>query len=310
MSSDFSIVLIGQAAFGEKVLNALVDSGENIAGVFCSPDKPDRPVDPIKSAALEHDIPVFQFKRMRDAQAIDAFKNLNADLGVMAFVTDIVPMEILQAPTQGTIQYHPSLLPKHRGPSSINWPIIQGETKTGLSIFWPDDGLDTGPILMQREVTIGPDDTLGTVYFDNLFSLGVDALVESIGLVKGGVAPRIEQNHELMTYEGWCKVEDTVIDWSENVDTIYNLIRGADPSPGASTTFQGESIQFYNASKSRDRATEPPGTIISIGGDGMEIACTNGTITVRRVKPKGAKKISVAEWSVQADSCAGQRFGE
>jgi methionyl-tRNA formyltransferase len=310
MSSDFSIAIIGQAAFGESVLNALMDAGENIVGVFCSPDTTGRPVDPIKATAELHGIPVFQFKRMRDADAIDAFKNLNADLGVMAFVTDIVPMEILQAPSQGTIQYHPSLLPKHRGPSSINWPIIQGETKTGLSIFWPDDGLDTGPILMQKEVAVGPDDTLGSVYFDHLFSLGVDAMVESVALVKSGNAPRIEQDHTLMTYEGWCRAVDTVIDWSDSVDAIYNLVRGADPSPGAGSTFNGESVQFYNASKGADSPSETPGTILSIGGEGLEIACTGGTITIRRIKPKGGKKVAVTEWIEQVGVKPGQRFGD
>jgi len=228
----------------------------------------------------------------------------------MAFVTDIVPMEILEAPTQGTIQYHPSLLPKHRGPSSINWPIIQGETKTGLSIFWPDDGLDTGPILMQKEVAIGPDDTLGSIYFNNLFAMGVDALVESVSLVKNGNAPRIEQDHTLMTYEGWCKPKDAIIDWSESVGTVYNLVRGADPSPGAGTTFQGDPIQFYNASIQENDPSEKPGTITSATEEGMDIACNGGTITVRRVKPSGSKKISAQDWAKENNVQIGHHFGE
>ena len=148
------------------------------------PDREGRPFDPIKQEATERDIPVFQFRRMRRKVAIDAFLELNADLCVMAFVTDIVPDEILEAPTHGTIQYHPSLLPKHRGPSSMNWPIIWGETVTGLSIFWPDKGLDTGPILLQKEVEITPDDTLGSLYFGKLYQMGVDAMVESVQMVR------------------------------------------------------------------------------------------------------------------------------
>ena len=162
MAGDMRIALIGQAAFGESVLNAVVERGENVVGAFCPPDREARALDPIKVAAQDRDIPVFQFRRMRDAEAIDAFKGLNADLCIMAFVTDIVPEQVLQAPTRGTIQYHPSLLPRHRGPSSINWPIIQGEARTGLTIFWPDRGLDTGPILLQRETQIGPADTVGS----------------------------------------------------------------------------------------------------------------------------------------------------
>jgi methionyl-tRNA formyltransferase len=150
MAGDMRIVIIGQEAFGGKVLEALAEQGENVVGVFVPPDREGRPLDPLKVAAQERDIPVLQFRRMRAQEAIDVFMELKADLGVMAFVTDIVPDEILEAPTKGTIQYHPSLLPKHRGPSSINWPIIQGEAETGLTIFWPDKGLDTGPVLLQK----------------------------------------------------------------------------------------------------------------------------------------------------------------
>ena len=202
MADDFRIALIGQAAFGESVLNALVENGENVVAALCPPDRAGRAADPLKTAAEGHGVPVLQFRRMRNRDAIDAFEALNADLCVMAFVTDIVPDAILEAPTHGTIQYHPSLLPLHRGPSSINWPIIQGDEKTGLTIFWPDKGLDTGPILLQKETEIGPDDTLGSVYFGRLFPMGVDAMVEAVGMVKDGSAPRVEQNHDDATYEG------------------------------------------------------------------------------------------------------------
>lgn len=307
MSDEFRIAIIGQAAFGEAVLNKLLGQGETIVGVFCPPDKDGRPVDPIKTAAENADVPVCQFKRMRDPEAIEAFKQLNADLCVMAFVTDIVPMDILEAPKQGTIQYHPSLLPKHRGPSSINWPIIQGETKTGLSIFWPDDGLDTGPVLVQKEVEIGPDDTLGTIYFDNLFPMGVDAMAESVALVKAGNAPRIEQDHSQMTYEGWCKANDAMIDWGANVDDVHNLIRGADPSPGAGTTLSGEKIQVYNSSKRIGDHNDVPGTIIAASEVGIDVAADGGIITIGRVKPAGAKKMTAGEWA--SNGAIGKRFG-
>ena len=112
----------------------------------------------------------------------------------MAFVTLFVPEEFLNIPTHGSIQYHPSLLPAYRGASAINWPIIKGETETGLSIFWPDNGLDTGDVLLQKKTPIGPNDTLGTVYFDRLFPMGVEAMLESVDLVKAGKAPRIKQD--------------------------------------------------------------------------------------------------------------------
>ena len=259
MAGDLRIAVIGQAAFGKDVLNALVEKGETVVGVFCAPDREGRPVDPIKEAAQSHDIPVLQFRRMRRQEAIDAFLELNTDLCVMAFVTDIVPDAILEAPTKGTIQYHPSLLPKHRGPSSINWPIIMGDSKTGLTIFWPDAGLDTGPVLLQKETEISADDTLGTVYFDRLYPMGIEAMVESVGMVRNGDAPKIVQDDSQATYEGWCRADDAIIDWSKPVGEIYNLIRGSDPSPGAGTTFDGKKIQFFRAS-SADGDTAPSTT--------------------------------------------------
>ena len=167
------IAIIGQSAFGKSVLEALAKNKENdVVGVFAPPGRVSRttgeagPPDPVVDAAADLGIPVFEQKRLRDQESVDKFKSIGPELCVMAFVTDIVPMEMINFPQLGTIQYHPSLLPLHRGPSSINWPIIFGETETGLTIFWPDEGLDTGPVLMQKQVDIEPNATLGSVYFN------------------------------------------------------------------------------------------------------------------------------------------------
>ncbi len=303
------IVLIGQAAFGESVLNALVEREEDLVGVFCPPDREGRPPDPVKAAAQNHGIPVLQFRRLRDQQAVDAFEGLNSELCVMAFVTDIVPDAILTAPAKGTIQYHPSLLPKHRGPSSINWPIIQGDTRTGLTIFWPDAGLDTGPVLLQREVEIGPDDTLGSVYFDRLFPMGVEAMVEAVSMVKSGTAPRTEQDASQATYEGWCRAGDVVIDWSKPIERIYDLVRGSDPSPGAGTTFGGKAIQFYNAGRREGDGGQSPGEVTEVTDEGFAVAAKGGTLFVRRVQPEGGRKIVAPEWTRSVDLRPGARFG-
>ena len=309
MSEAFRIILTGQAAFGERVLNALVDRGENIVGVFCPPDRKGKPADPIKQAAEKHGIAVFQFKRMRDAQTIEAIEMLRGDLGVMAFVTDIVPEGFIAAPRLGTIQYHPSLLPKHRGPSSINWPIIQGETKTGLSIFWPDAGLDTGPILLQKEVEITPDDTLGTMYFDKLFTLGVDAMLESVAMVKDGTAPKMQQDESQMTYESWCLAEDVVIDWNAPIDRIHDMVRGSDPSPGANSTFNVETIKFFGTTKGAGPSDARPGEVVDVDDEGFSIAARDGILTVRRVQPDGSKKIAASEWVASVGLKVGDRFG-
>lgn len=310
MADDFRVAVIGQAAFGESVLNALIEGGDNIVGVFCSPDREGRPVDPIKAAAEKHGIPVFQFRRMRHQDAIDAFIGLNSDLCVMAFVTDIVPDAMLEAPKHGTIQYHPSLLPKHRGPSSINWPIIQGDSKTGLSIFWPDKGLDTGPVLLQKETEIGPDDTLGSVYFDRLFPMGVEAMVESVQMVKDGAAPKIVQDDSQATYEGWCRADDAIIDWSKPIGEVYNLVRGADPSPGAGTTFKGSKIQFFRAGKNDGDTGKSPGEIVGVTDSSFEVAADGGSIVVGRVQPEGARKIMASEWMESVSLKVGDKFGD
>ena len=207
------IVVHGQQAFGKAVLEALAKRGENVVGVYVAPEKPGQKADPLKEAALAAKLPVHQPKSYRQPGEVwDQFKALKPDLQVMAFVTLFVPSAFLDIPTEGSIQYHPSLLPLHRGPSSINWPIVQGRTETGLSIFWPDDGLDTGPILLQQETPIGPDDTLGSVYFDRLFPMGVDAMLEAIELVRAGKAPRIVQDESKHTYESWCRADNVGVD--------------------------------------------------------------------------------------------------
>ena len=303
------IAIIGQAAFGKDVLNALVDKNENVVAVLCPPDNPGRPEDPIKSAAIENQIPVFQYKRMRDKDAIAEFLSLSIDLCVMAFVTDIVPDEILEAPRFGTIQYHPSLLPEHRGPSSINWPIIQGKSKTGLTVFWPDKGLDTGPILLQKEFEITKTDTLGSVYFGKLYPAGVEAMVEAVEMVKNGTAPKIEQDHSKATYEGWCRSSDVMIDWNNPGVEIYNLIRGSDPSPGANTLWNQKSIYLFNTSFESSNHDKPPGTITKISDDSFSLSVSGGIITIGRVKVDREAKIMAADFVKSHKLKIGDRFG-
>ena len=291
-------------------MNALAERGETLVGVFCPPDREGRPPDPLKQAADNHGIPAFQFRRMRNQEAIDAFAGLNVDLCVMAFVTDIVPDEILFNPAKGTIQYHPSLLPKHRGPSSINWPIIQGETRTGLTIFWPDKGLDTGPVLLQKEVDISPDDTVGSLYFDKLFPLGVEAMVESVDMVAAGNAPSLVQDESQATYEGWCRKEDVAIDWSSPLDEIYNLVRGGDPQPGAVTSFQGQELQLFRARKQEGASSGVPGEVVEATGDGFAVAAPGGALFVGRVQPEGGRKVMSPEWMESVGLKVGDKLGE
>src|SRR6185312_11646718 len=182
------VAIIGQQEFGKAALNAFLERGDEVAGVFCAPEKPGARPDPLRLAAEEKGLKLFLLPSYTTQEAQDALRALNVDIGIMAYVLLFAPQSFVTIPKHGTIQFHPSLLPLHRGPSSINWPIMMGRTKTGLTIFRPNDGLDEGPVVLQKEVEIGPDDTLGSVYFDKIFPLGVAALLEAADLVLAGKA--------------------------------------------------------------------------------------------------------------------------
>ena len=303
------ISIIGQSAFGKSVLEALAANDvDDIVGVFAPLTREGRPDDPISDAARTLNVPVFEFKRLRDEEAITQFKMVKPELCILAFVTDIVPMEMINYPVLGTIQYHPSLLPLHRGPSSINWPIINGESSTGLTIFWPDNGLDTGPVLMQKEVEITTKETLGDLYFKKLFPLGVEAIIESVELVRSGKAPKIVQDESMATYEGWCKADDVQVEWEENTSTVFNMIRGADPQPGANTTFNGTKLSLYDAAASSDN-TAIPGTVVSVDEFGIHVSTGDGAVNIRRVRESGSGKVSSSEWAESVGLAVGDLLG-
>jgi methionyl-tRNA formyltransferase len=288
-----------------------LERGENVIAVYCAPDpKQGGRLDPLKEAALARHLPVYQPRSFRNKPEVwEEFAQLKADLCVMAYVTLFVPEEMLNLPTHGTIQYHPSLLPRHRGPSSINWPIIWGETKTGLTIFWPDNGLDTGPILLQKEVEILDKDTLGSLYFDRLYPLGVTALLESVDLVRAGKAPKIVQDETQATYEGWCKAENVQIDWHKPLQEVWNLIRGADPQPGAWTTYNGASVQIYDATKHMGTIAGRPGEVTAVSDASVTVAAAGGQVEVLRVRPAGGQKISAAAFASSVGLRPGVQLG-
>ena len=205
------IALIGSADFGKAVLEAFLDRGDEVVAVFCPPDNPksSKP-EVLKEAAIARGLTPLQFASLKGPEAAQAMIDSNADICVMAYVLQFVPQELCKIPKHGTIQYHPSLLPKYRGPSAINWAIALGEEKTGLTIFRPSDGLDEGEVILQKEVVIGPNDTLGKVYFDHLFPIGVKALLEAADLVVAGKYQEIVQDESLANYEVSKKYRSTI----------------------------------------------------------------------------------------------------
>lgn len=305
------IVVHGQQAFGKAVLEALLKRGENVVAVYVAPEKPGQKPDPLKEAALAAGLPVRQPASYRRPEVWEEFRALKPDLQVMAFVTLFVPEEFLNIPTHGSIQYHPSLLPKYRGPSAINWAIIKGESETGLSIFWPDNGLDTGDILLQKKTPISATDTVGSVYFDRLFPMGVEALIEAVDLVKAGKAPRIKQDHSQATYEGRCGPDNAHIDWGKPWLQIDRLIRGCNPQPGAWSTLDGKTVKIFEATPLPARDPKgiggAMGEIVAVESDGITVVCADGRFKVTRVQADGPK-IAAGEWAAAVNLRPGARF--
>jgi methionyl-tRNA formyltransferase len=307
------IAIIGQQKFGKAVLDAFVERGDTVAGVFCAPEKPGSPPDPLRTGAEERGIRLFQLPSLKSPDALEALRSLGVDLGIMAYVLQFAPADFTAIPRHGMIQYHPSLLPRYRGPSSINWPIIRGDTRTGLSIFRPSDGLDEGPILLQKDTPIGPDDTLGTVYFERLFPMGIEALKEAADLVVSGRAVSTTQDESRASYEGWCRDPEALINWHNHVDQVYNLIRGCNPAPAAWTLFNGKKLRLFDARKHPARTFSEVkgriGAVTAIGDRSLYVSAQGGQIEVLTLRLEDGKKLSAPDFCAQAGLVPGTILG-
>ncbi|HEX5628088.1 MAG TPA: methionyl-tRNA formyltransferase, partial [Usitatibacteraceae bacterium] len=253
------------------------------------------------------------FLSLKAPEAAAAMKSLEADIGIMAFVLQFAPQEFVNIPKHGTIQYHPSLLPRYRGPSSINWPITKGEKKTGLTIFRPSDGLDEGPVILQKETPVSENDTLGTVYFDRLFPMGVQAMLEAADLVVAGKHKEVVQDESQASYEGWFRAAEARVFWNQHVDWIHDTIRGSDPAPGAWTTHGGKKLQLFGSRKHLVRTFGAVkgkiGEITEIGAESMRVTAQGGQVEIAKVKPEEGKKVSAAEWARAAGAGPGTILG-
>ncbi len=295
------IALIGQQAFGEATLEAFLERGDEVVGVFCKPEKPDEKPDPLRLAAQAHGLKVFQFSSLKSSEAEQAMRDLYADIGVMAYVLQFVPQSLTRIPSHGTIQFHPSLLPKYRGPSSINWSIACGDSATGLTIFRPTDGLDEGPVILQKTCQIGPNDTLGDVYFNCLFPQGVAALLEAADQVVAETQQELAQDESNASYQGWFLIDESQINWANHVDHVYDLIRACNPTPGAWTTLSGKRVWLFDCRKHPVRkfgdVKGKPGEISKITDTSIFINVHGGQIEVFKLKPEGGKKMNAADFA-------------
>uniref|UniRef100_A0A8C0CSP7 formyltetrahydrofolate dehydrogenase n=1 Tax=Balaenoptera musculus TaxID=9771 RepID=A0A8C0CSP7_BALMU len=266
--NKLKVALIGQSLFGQEVYSHLCKEGHRVVGVFTVPDK-DGKADPLALAAEKNGTPVFKFPRWRVKgktikEVAEAYRSVGAELNVLPFCTQFIPMDVIDSPKHGSIIYHPSVLPRHRGASAINWTLIMGDKKAGFSVFWADDGLDTGPILLQRSCDVEPNDTVDALYNRFLFPEGIKAMVEAVQLIADGKAPRIPQSEEAATYEGIQKKENAEISWDQSAEALHNWIRGHDKVPGAWTEINGQVVTFYGSSLLN--SSIPPGEPLEIKG--------------------------------------------
>ena len=300
------IALFGQAAFGRDVLVRLLEAGHEAVGVYAPPEA-GRP-DPLAEEAISRGLSLLRHARFRRRGAaipelVDEHARLGAELNVLAFVTAILPPEIVDGPPRGSLCFHPSLLPRFRGGNALAWQIILGERESGVTVFRPDAGVDTGPIVVQKGgVPIEPGDSAGSLYFRKLYPLGVEAMVEAVAAVASGTAAATPQDEARATCQGLVGDAEARIDWGRPAVEIDRLIRGCDPQPGALARRGSEPLRLFDGGLVPGDAGAEPGTVLGSEDGQLMIAARGGRLSVGRVRVAGGPK--------QAASGAGIAPGE
>ena len=292
------IVCIGQAAFGEAVLRKLTETGEEVVAVYAPPHSAGKR-DPLRELAIQKGIAIFQPGSMRVPEVYEEHKKLKPDLNVMAFVTSILPDSILDYPRLGTIQYHPSLLPKHRGGSAINWAIINGETKTGVTTFYINERIDTGEIILQDKTAIHSDEKAGALH-DRLMLLGAKLVLKTVALIqKDKVQPIVQLETGQLKAAPKIHRDTCKIDWTDSALLIYNKIRGLSPYPASWTNFYNPDkptmLKVYKAAYREEGHSHDPGRLLLKDGH-LEVAVPDGYITLQEIQISGKKKMTVKEF--------------
>jgi len=305
------LIVMGQKAFGRACLEKILDAGQDeVVAVYCPREDKGKAADPLKEFALSMGLPVYEPANLNEEPMLERLRSHDADLMVMAYALMFVPKTARNIPRLGSICFHPSLLPRHRGPSAVNWPIIWGEKRSGLSWFYPTDGLDEGDLALRWECEIGRDDTVIDLYFKKIFPAGVESVLQVCDLFRSGNPPRVAQDEAAATYEGWCRKRDAKIDWARPVADVYNLIRGTNPAPGAWTIYEGTKLDVFDSRCIAGSGASAPGEVLSLGKEGMVVAAEGGAIQVIRVRPARGAKMPAAEWAAGARVSPGDRLGE
>lgn len=311
------VVFMGTPDFAVPSLRALAGMEEvEIVGVFTQPDRPvgrghKLEMPPVKREALENGLNVLQFERVRRQEGLDAMRALKPDLVVTAAFGQILSRKLLDVPRMGTMNVHASLLPRHRGAAPINWCLIQGERVTGVTTMLTDAGLDTGDMLLKREVEIGENETAGELT-ERLAQVGADLLVETVRRYAAGEIVPEKQNENEMTYEPLLTKELGKIDWKQDAQAIANLVRGVNPWPGAYTAVEGGTLKIWLARPADVQTDRVPGTVIRASAkEGLFVACGGGTaLEILEMQVPNAKRMNAKTYLSGRKIEIGTRFGE
>ena len=296
------ILFMGTPDFAVPSLKALIEAGHEICGVFTQPDKPKNrgmklQAPPVKEVAIAHNIPVYQPVSVKDGTALEIIQQLAPELIVVAAYGRILPNAILEYPAKGCINVHSSLLPKFRGAAPIHWAVISGETETGVTIMHMAQELDAGDIIDQTRTPIDPDESVEAVH-DRLAELGGKLLVDVVAKIADGTATRTPQDSSRATYASMLSREMSKVDWNMPAKAIHDKIRGLSPWPAASTdVISGDTIKLFGSVNTGEATSAQPGTIVSAGKQGIDIACGDGKILrIVQLQAAGGKRMAAADY--------------
>lgn len=296
------ILFMGTPDFAVPSLQALLDAGHDICGVFTQPDKPKNrgmklQPPPVKVLAQAHDIPVYQPTSVKNGAALEIIQKLAPELIVVAAYGRILPNAILEYPAKGCINVHSSLLPKFRGAAPIHWAVVSGETETGVTIMHMAQELDAGDIIDQIRTPIDPDESVESVH-DRLAELGGKILVEVVEKIANGTAARTPQDSTQATYAPMLSRELSNIDWTQPAKAIHDKIRGLSPWPAASTNIISDTtIKIFGSVNLGEATSAAAGTILAAGKQGIDVACGDGKILrITQLQAPGGKRMAAADY--------------
>ena len=308
------ILFMGTPEFAVPALQSLIHSGHTVIGIVTQPDRPQgrgraTAPSPVKLLAEDLGLTIFQPEKVRDPSFLGIFRELAPEIVIVAAFGQILPKEIILSPKLGCINIHPSLLPKYRGAAPINWALIRGEEKTGVTIMRMDEGVDSGAILLQEETPIGPSETYGMLH-ERLAKMGAELLLIALAMLHTGTLQPRPQDDRLATTAPRLSREDGRIRWENDYRNIVSLIRGLSPTPCAYTLFAGKQLKVFLAGAETGSVTEEPGTVVAETAAGLRVAAGNGYVLLQELQLEGKKRMAVRDFLRGFRIAPGQVLGE